>query len=47
VAGLGSKMGIDATGKWPGETTRPWGRPIVMDAAVKKRIDALWRELDL
>jgi 4-hydroxy-3-polyprenylbenzoate decarboxylase len=47
VAGLGSKMGIDATGKWPGETTRPWGRPIVMDAAVKKRIDALWDELDL
>jgi 4-hydroxy-3-polyprenylbenzoate decarboxylase len=47
VAGLGSKMGIDATHKWPGETTREWGRPIVMDAAVKRRIDALWTELGL
>jgi 4-hydroxy-3-polyprenylbenzoate decarboxylase len=45
--GLGSKMGIDATGKWPGETTRAWGRPIVMDGAVKRRIDALWQELGL
>ncbi|HLA33327.1 MAG TPA: 4-hydroxy-3-polyprenylbenzoate decarboxylase, partial [Rhodocyclaceae bacterium] len=35
VAGLGSKMGIDATNKWPGETTREWGTPIVMDAEVK------------
>ena len=35
VAGLGSKMGLDATNKWPGETTREWGRPIVMDADVK------------
>ncbi len=47
VAGLGSKMGIDATNKWPGETTRDWGRPIVMDAAVKQRVDALWSELGL
>jgi 4-hydroxy-3-polyprenylbenzoate decarboxylase len=31
VASLGSKMGIDATNKWPGETNREWGRPIVMD----------------
>jgi len=45
VAGLGSKMGIDATGKWPGETSRTWGRPIAMDADVKKRVDALWKEL--
>ncbi len=45
VAGLGSKMGIDATNKWPGETTREWGRPIAMDAAVKVRMDALWDEL--
>ncbi len=45
VSGLGSKMGLDATGKWPGETTREWGRPIVMDAAVKSRIDALWSSL--
>jgi len=47
VAGLGSKLGIDATHKWPGETARTWGRPIVMDAAVKQRVDALWRELGL
>ena len=47
VAGLGSKMGLDATNKWPGETTREWGRPIVMDAAVKQRVDALWHELGL
>ena len=47
VAGLGSKMGLDATNKWPGETTRQWGRPIVMDGAVKARVDALWSELGL
>ena len=47
VAGLGSKMGIDATNKWPGETTREWGRPIAMDATVKARVDALYRELGL
>ena len=47
VAGLGSKMGLDATNKWPGETSREWGTPIVMDAAVKSRIDALWGELGL
>ena len=40
--GLGSKMGIDATNKWPGETTREWGRPIAMSDAVKRRVDALW-----
>jgi 4-hydroxy-3-polyprenylbenzoate decarboxylase len=47
VSGLGSKMGIDATHKWPGETARRWGRPIVMDAEVKRRVDSLWRELGL
>jgi 4-hydroxy-3-polyprenylbenzoate decarboxylase len=47
VAGLGSKMGIDATGKWPGETDRRWGRPIAMDEAVRRRVDALWQELGL
>jgi len=47
VSGLGSKIGIDATNKWPGETERRWGRPIVMDAAVKRRVDSLWRELGL
>ncbi|MFT4531963.1 MAG: 4-hydroxy-3-polyprenylbenzoate decarboxylase, partial [Thalassolituus oleivorans] len=47
VSGLGSKMGMDATNKWPGETTREWGEPIVMDDAVKKRVDALWKTLGL
>jgi 4-hydroxy-3-polyprenylbenzoate decarboxylase len=47
VAGLGSKMGIDATNKWPGETQREWGRPIVMDADVKRRVDELWTQLGL
>jgi 4-hydroxy-3-polyprenylbenzoate decarboxylase len=47
AAGLGSKMGIDATAKWPAETSRIWGRPIVMDAEVKKKVDAMWKELGL
>jgi 4-hydroxy-3-polyprenylbenzoate decarboxylase len=41
VSGLGGKMGLDATNKWPGETQREWGRPIAMDAAVEKRVSAL------
>ncbi|WP_251977053.1 4-hydroxy-3-polyprenylbenzoate decarboxylase [Salinicola avicenniae] len=44
VAGLGSKMGLDATNKWPGETSREWGEPIVMDAEIKARVDARWGE---
>jgi 4-hydroxy-3-polyprenylbenzoate decarboxylase len=47
VSGLGSKMGIDATNKWPGETTREWGTPIAMDADVQRRVDALWQRLGL
>ncbi|HWM43510.1 MAG TPA: 4-hydroxy-3-polyprenylbenzoate decarboxylase [Burkholderiales bacterium] len=47
VSGLGSKMGIDATHKWPGETGRRWGRPIVMDDAVKRRVDRLWQDLGI
>ncbi len=47
VAGLGSKMGLDATNKWPGETAREWGRPIVMDQAIRERIDGLWDELGI
>ncbi|MDP4530249.1 4-hydroxy-3-polyprenylbenzoate decarboxylase [Alkalimonas delamerensis] len=47
VSGLGSKMGMDATNKWPGETDREWGEPIVMDPAVKARVDALWPELGI
>jgi len=45
VAGLGSKVGIDATNKWPGETSREWGRPIRMDAEVKRRIDQAWQDI--
>ena len=47
VSGLGSKMGIDATNKWPGETSRGWGTPIAMDAEVKRRVDALWGSLGI
>lgn len=47
VSGLGSKMGIDATNKWPGETTREWGTTIAMDPAVKQRVDDLWQHLGL
>jgi 4-hydroxy-3-polyprenylbenzoate decarboxylase len=47
AAGLGSKMGIDATHKMAGETDRAWGRPIRMDAAVVARVDAIWKELGL
>ncbi len=47
VSGLGSKMGLDATNKWKGETDREWGRPIKMDEAVKQKIDSLWPLLGL
>jgi 4-hydroxy-3-polyprenylbenzoate decarboxylase len=47
VAGLGSKMGIDATSKWPQETDRRWGTPIAMSESVKARVDALWKDLGL
>ncbi len=47
VSGLGSKIGFDATNKWPGETSREWGKPIVMDAAVRLRVDAIWLELGI
>lgn len=47
VAGLGSKMGIDATNKWPAETARQWGVPIAMDPMVTARIDGLWKSLGL
>jgi 4-hydroxy-3-polyprenylbenzoate decarboxylase len=42
VAGLGSKLGLDATNKWPGETTRDWSRPIRLDPGVERRVDELW-----
>ena len=47
VSGLGSKMGLDATNKLPGETNREWGEPISMNTDVKQRIDALWDELNI
>lgn len=46
VAGIGSKLGIDATSKWPGETSRAWSRPILPDPEVERRVDALWARLD-
>lgn len=47
VSGLGSKMGIDATNKWPSETTRPWGETIEMDKAVDAKVASYWHELGL
>lgn len=47
VSGLGSKMGLDATNKWQGETDREWGVPIVMDQDVKDRVDDIWSELNI
>ncbi len=45
--GLGGKLGIDATTKWPPETRREWGRPIVMDPEIVRRVDAKWARLGL
>jgi 4-hydroxy-3-polyprenylbenzoate decarboxylase len=47
VSGLGSKMGMDATNKWPGETSRVWGRPIEMSADIKVKVDRIWQQLGL
>ncbi|MDV6347278.1 4-hydroxy-3-polyprenylbenzoate decarboxylase [Nitrosomonas sp. Is35] len=47
ISGLGGKMGLDATNKFPGETNREWGTPIVMDDAVKQRVDAIWQNLGI
>ncbi|HEY3325583.1 MAG TPA: 4-hydroxy-3-polyprenylbenzoate decarboxylase [Novimethylophilus sp.] len=47
VSGLGSKMGMDATNKWKGETNREWGQPIAMSPQVKQRVDQLWTSLGL
>ena len=47
VAGLGSKIGMDATHKWEGETDREWGRTIAMDTATRERVDALWESLGI
>lgn len=47
VSGLGSKMGLDATNKWQGETDREWGEPITMDESVKRRVDDIWADLGI
>lgn len=47
ISGLGGKMGLDATNKFPGETNREWGTPIAMDDAVKQRVDAMWQNLGI
>ncbi len=47
ISGLGGKMGLDATHKFPGETSREWGTPIMMNDEVKKRVDAMWQDLGL
>ena len=47
VSGLGSKMGLDATNKWQGETNREWGRVIKKDQKVKDKIDKIWQQLGL
>ena len=45
VSGLGSKLGLDATRKWPAESAREWGRPITLDPQVETRMDAVWTRL--
>ena len=47
VTGLGSKIGLDATNKWPGETNRNWGRPVSMSDEIKARVDEIWPNLGL
>jgi len=47
TSGLGSKMGLDATSKWPGETHREWGRPIVMDPAARQRVEGIYQSLGI
>lgn len=47
ISGLGSKVGIDATNKWKGETNREWGVPIKMDEEVVERINSIWAELGI
>ena len=47
VSGLGSKMGVDATNKLPGETAREWGEPIIMNENVIKKIDEIWNQLGI
>ncbi|MFZ5615832.1 MAG: UbiD family decarboxylase [Pseudomonadota bacterium] len=46
-SGLGSKIGLDATNKWPPETKRDWGQKIRMSEEIVERVDAMWAELGL
>jgi 4-hydroxy-3-polyprenylbenzoate decarboxylase len=47
TSGLGSKIGLDATNKWPGETIRTWGKPIRMSEEIRQRVDEMWSELGI
>jgi 4-hydroxy-3-polyprenylbenzoate decarboxylase len=47
VSGLGSKIGFDATNKWPGETQREWGQPIAMSSEIKQKVDEIWDQLGI
>ena len=47
ISGLGSKMGIDATNKLPGETQREWGKPITMTDSIKSKVDSIWESLGI
>mgnify|MGYP002214576084 CR=1 FL=1 len=47
ISGLGSKMGMDATNKLPGETNREWGKSITMTDGVKSRVDSIWESLEI
>ena len=47
ISGLGGKMGLDATNKFPGETSREWGTPIAMTDEIKKRVDTIWGKLGI
>jgi len=47
VSGLGSKMGMDATNKWQGETNREWGKPIQMSKIIRKKVDDMWESLGI
>ena len=47
VSGLGSKIGLDATDKWPGETNREWGVPIRMADEIVEQVSGRWKEFGL
>jgi 4-hydroxy-3-polyprenylbenzoate decarboxylase len=47
ITGLGSKIGFDATHKWPGETNREWGRAILMCEVTKRKVDAILQQIEL